>query len=297
MSLKLRGLDLMRPALESRGGTALEEALWVFERPADAALAAVAAKRAVHAFNAAREEGDPGRIVVTGYGVHVGSLLFVEGTDVHWGDPVNTASKLGQDLAESGDILVSPAVAAALISPGDLAGGLDSLFSDAVAISVETECGVLRLLQQELVRSNVTFRCLSIRESGGDAEWDGADGRGEGEDWAGGDKMSATGLAAKKVAADTTNPVGWPGSDEAKAESIQDRAEKQMWQKLGARLATIEPEANEREVEAHMRDITSANERIKMARQRATLHVEKAAIHLQRVARGYMIRKKHDAVA
>ena len=37
-------------------------------------------------------------------------MIFVEGTDIHWGDPVNTASKLGQDLATNGDLLVSQSV-------------------------------------------------------------------------------------------------------------------------------------------------------------------------------------------
>ena len=37
-------------------------------------------------------------------------MLFVEGSDIHWGDPVNTASKLGQDLATNGDLLITPAV-------------------------------------------------------------------------------------------------------------------------------------------------------------------------------------------
>jgi len=37
-------------------------------------------------------------------------MLFIEGTDIHWGDPVNTSSKLGQDIAESGEILIMPPV-------------------------------------------------------------------------------------------------------------------------------------------------------------------------------------------
>ena len=37
-------------------------------------------------------------------------MIFVEGTDIHWGDPVNTASKLGQDLATNNDLLISSVV-------------------------------------------------------------------------------------------------------------------------------------------------------------------------------------------
>jgi len=35
------------------------------------------------------------KIHLTGYGMHTGEMLFIEGSDIHWGDPVNTSSKLG----------------------------------------------------------------------------------------------------------------------------------------------------------------------------------------------------------
>jgi len=41
----------------------------------------------------------------------MGEMLIVPGTDIHWGDPVNTSSKLGQDWAHDGTIIVSEAVA------------------------------------------------------------------------------------------------------------------------------------------------------------------------------------------
>jgi len=44
---------------------------------------------------------------VSGFGVHTGQLLHIPGTDIHWGDPVNTASKLGEDLAKKGEIYLS----------------------------------------------------------------------------------------------------------------------------------------------------------------------------------------------
>jgi class 3 adenylate cyclase len=49
-------------------------------------------------------------IGVSGYGIHQGEILFFQGTDIHWGDPVNTSSKLGQDLAQDGDILIMPCI-------------------------------------------------------------------------------------------------------------------------------------------------------------------------------------------
>eukprot|EP01062_Namystynia_karyoxenos_P069689 TRINITY_DN65164_c0_g1_i1.p1 TRINITY_DN65164_c0_g1~~TRINITY_DN65164_c0_g1_i1.p1 ORF type:complete len:444 (+),score=144.30 TRINITY_DN65164_c0_g1_i1:102-1334(+) len=48
--------------------------------------------------------------VITGWGLHCGEVLLVPGTDVHWGDPVNTASKVGQDLAENQEVLITEAV-------------------------------------------------------------------------------------------------------------------------------------------------------------------------------------------
>ena len=37
-----------------------------------------------------------GADAVSGFGLHLGDLLLIPETDVHWGDAVNTASKLGQ---------------------------------------------------------------------------------------------------------------------------------------------------------------------------------------------------------
>lgn len=53
---------------------------------------------------------------MTGYGLHHGQMLFIEGTDIHWGDPVNTSSKLGQDIATEGEILIMPTVQKAAIA-------------------------------------------------------------------------------------------------------------------------------------------------------------------------------------
>ena len=58
---------------------------------------------------------------MSGMGIHVGEMLFIESTDVHWGDPVNTASKLGQDLAKDGEIIMSEKVHQMLSQSGELA--------------------------------------------------------------------------------------------------------------------------------------------------------------------------------
>lgn len=52
-------------------------------------------------------------------GVDRGAVLLLDGTDLY-GDPVNTASKLGEDLARRGEIVVTPAVAGDLMDAGAL---------------------------------------------------------------------------------------------------------------------------------------------------------------------------------
>jgi class 3 adenylate cyclase len=44
---------------------------------------------------------------VTGYGIHYGECLNIDKTDILFGDPINTASKLGMDIAEEGEIYIS----------------------------------------------------------------------------------------------------------------------------------------------------------------------------------------------
>lgn len=70
--------------------------------------------------------------IVNGWGIHTGEVLLMPNTDVHWGDPVNTASKIGQDLADPGEILISDEVCLGL--PRDIAGAYD-LQSKAIATS------------------------------------------------------------------------------------------------------------------------------------------------------------------
>ena len=67
--------------------------------------------------------------------------VAIQGTDVHWGDPVNTASKLGQDLATGGDILIS---------------------ADAYdAINLDEFRGT-EFTKQVLTRSKVSFKCYKV---------------------------------------------------------------------------------------------------------------------------------------
>jgi|TARA_B110000091_G_C13683892_1_gene419095 class 3 adenylate cyclase len=111
--LKSISLSIIRPIFLKYHAIELEDELFIFYEPADAVNAALDAKDAVQHYNQQlTSEHEKNRLNVVGWGIHVGTMIFVEGTDIHWGDPVNTASKLGQDLATDGDLLLSSAVMA-----------------------------------------------------------------------------------------------------------------------------------------------------------------------------------------
>jgi len=74
-----------------------------FERTDDALAASVAVHEALSAANAEEPAGDR---VFLSIGIDYGDLLFIGGEDF-FGDPVNTASKLGEDLAGKGETLVT----------------------------------------------------------------------------------------------------------------------------------------------------------------------------------------------
>ncbi len=76
----------------------------VFASSSDAALAAVAIQAAVGA-------GDAGFTVAIG--IDQGELVLVEEAELY-GDPVNIACKLGEDLARPGEVLVTAAARAGL---------------------------------------------------------------------------------------------------------------------------------------------------------------------------------------
>ena len=105
LELKFHSLDLLRPVLLRFNAIPLEDVLYVFKDPEDAMDACIAAKGALDADNERRKKNGQDMIEISGFGMHTGTIVFVEGTDIHWGDPVNTSSKLGQDIAKKGQIL------------------------------------------------------------------------------------------------------------------------------------------------------------------------------------------------
>ena len=100
---------LMRPSIEREGGRILrreaDNVFAVFDGPDRA----VAAARAIqHDVGAANEALPAEEEVGVSIGVGYGDLLLV-GNDDAWGEEMNLASKLGEDLAECGEILITPA--------------------------------------------------------------------------------------------------------------------------------------------------------------------------------------------
>jgi len=108
LGLKFDCLSRLAEILRAHRACNVEDVLYFFDDPVDAILAATKCRAAVDALKE-RACKDDAQVFIKGFGVHTGELLVVEGTDVHWGDPVNTASKLGQDFASGAEIIISEA--------------------------------------------------------------------------------------------------------------------------------------------------------------------------------------------
>jgi adenylate cyclase len=112
LSLMRLSETLCRPVIRRFGGMLVKviaDDLIVCFRSAERAVhAAVEMQRALDRYNA--KAARDFRIGM-GIGIEHGSILLVEGVDL-FGDPVNIASKLGEDLADPGTVLVGPEAAA-----------------------------------------------------------------------------------------------------------------------------------------------------------------------------------------
>lgn len=146
---KFYALELISDILKRRSGRGLEDLLWIFENVTDALLAALDVRQAIRTLATDPTPNTP-RFEVTGYGIHCGSLLLIEGTDVHWGDPVNTASKLGQDMATGGQILATQMVKDAALS--------------------DPRCEDLHFDERSMVMSGVEFVYFSVEKACVEAE-------------------------------------------------------------------------------------------------------------------------------
>ena len=98
--------NITTPVITHFGGELVkheaDNVLALFDRPADAVRAALA-------INAKLLTQTGERPVRVSIGIDFGRLLAIKGADC-FGDPVNTACKLGEDIAQAGEILISHAV-------------------------------------------------------------------------------------------------------------------------------------------------------------------------------------------
>ena len=110
---------LLLPIVENHDGLLMKQEgdsfLILFRRPERAIGCAVQMQRACARYNERRK---PEEQIVLCIGVGYGHVLRIGDTDV-WGKEVNAASKLGEDTAKGGEILVTEAVREALGKSGD----------------------------------------------------------------------------------------------------------------------------------------------------------------------------------
>ena len=98
------------PLVASHGGEVLkceaDNVFAVFAEPRNAVEAALAINRALAG---AARPGGAGAPPAVGIGIDYGPILLIPGRDA-FGDAVNVAHKLGEDIARGGEILVSDAM-------------------------------------------------------------------------------------------------------------------------------------------------------------------------------------------
>jgi len=98
------GIQLIHDAFREHDALILEPTLIVMHDPTKALQAIFQARNAILEYQS-KCQGDA-QIKVNGFGMHSGSMLYLE--NEFWiGDPINTASKMGEDRAENMEILVS----------------------------------------------------------------------------------------------------------------------------------------------------------------------------------------------
>jgi len=102
--------DRVQPIVRKHGGDVIshgaDNLLAVFDKPARGVDASIAIQRALAKFNANKTDRDQFQLCV---GFHHGSFLRLK--DAVFGDKINIAAKIGEDLAAADEILVTGEVA------------------------------------------------------------------------------------------------------------------------------------------------------------------------------------------
>lgn len=122
LSMVRRMQETVRPIIHEHDGAVVkfeaDNAFAVFPT----AEAGVQAARAIHAASAAENARHPAEFGIhLSSGIDHGRILLIEGRDF-FGDAVNIASKLGEDLAQPGEILISKTVFDLLPAAAELRG-------------------------------------------------------------------------------------------------------------------------------------------------------------------------------
>ena len=170
LTLKFQALDIIRPVLVKFNAIPLEDVLYVFNSPSDALAAALAARQTIEAWNTNNRLFNRDELDVSGFGMHTGNIIFVEGTDIHWGDPVNTSSKLGQDTAKDGIILISGKVKEGVDQEWKIDHGTSTKHSPFTKERPDKEDGgetrvLLNFVPKEVTVSKVSLDCYVVTSS------------------------------------------------------------------------------------------------------------------------------------
>lgn len=148
MRLEFECLERLKGILDVCRAEEVEDVMYLFQDPVDAIMAALQIRDLTTSISAQLRSDEKPTVVIKGYGIHLGEVLNISGTDVHWGDPINTASKLGQDLATDGEIIISDAT------------------YDVVQKDLRLKGVVFDNV--ELHKSKITFNCYKVRRQNGE---------------------------------------------------------------------------------------------------------------------------------
>jgi len=106
--------NLVAPVLEEHGYHEFhfqaDNIFATFDSPDAAIRAAMAAHRTVHRDNLMLTDEEPFRVCI---GIGFGRLLYSETLEGYFGEEMNLASKLGEDVADGGETLITPGAYAA----------------------------------------------------------------------------------------------------------------------------------------------------------------------------------------
>uniref|UniRef100_A0A7S1CAA5 Guanylate cyclase domain-containing protein n=1 Tax=Bicosoecida sp. CB-2014 TaxID=1486930 RepID=A0A7S1CAA5_9STRA len=116
---------MARGIMQKHGAICAEDSLFLFESSSlDAFLATMELRQELTLYNAGLPQHE--RLPVECAGIHAGNILVVQGSAIHWGDPVNIASKMAEDLGSPGQLLVSTVVRDMLVESDIVASMLEA---------------------------------------------------------------------------------------------------------------------------------------------------------------------------